>query len=97
MRNETLHRLEIELGMFHYLRVVEADLSNEPSSSENAELLAKLHAAKRAAGYADSNKNSGFTPFYPQGGLSKLSGFHLALVLTIGIPFFQAFLIWLFC
>jgi len=55
-RNETLHRLEIDLGLYHYLRVIEAAFSNKPNSDE-AKILA---AAKLNAGYAKER----FKPFY---------------------------------
>jgi hypothetical protein len=79
-RNETLHRLEISLGLYHYLRVVEADLAN----SQDSEKIKVLAAAKSNAGYT----KGGFVPFYDRQ-LSKPSGNALAKVLAYGIPVFQ--------
>lgn len=79
-RNETLHRLEIDLGLYHYLRLVEESFPLHQDSRE-AKVLA---AAKAKAGYA-ANK---FVPFY-QLQLSQPSGYTLANVLAYGIPVFQ--------
>lgn len=80
-RNETLHRLEIDLGLFHYLRVLEAEFSGKPDSGE----MKRLVAAKSKAGHDVSS----FPPFYPHLKLSGPSGFTLAKVLAYGIPGFQ--------
>ena len=48
LRNETMHRIELELGMYHHLRVVEADQSSD--ASKNAETLKILEAAKKKVG-----------------------------------------------
>lgn len=79
-RNETLHRLEIYLGMYHYLRVVEADFVNK-NDHEKKKILS---VAKHKAGYS----NEGFVPFYDLQ-LSSPSGYALAKFLTYGIPAFQ--------
>jgi len=79
-RNETLHRLEIDLGLYHYLRVVEAAFSNKPNSDE-AKTLA---AAKSNAGHAVEQ----FKPFYDLH-LPPPFGYALAKILVFGIPGFQ--------
>ena len=79
-RNETLHRLEVSLGLFHHLRVIEANFSSTPNSEE----MKKLNTAKSNAGYGENS----FVPFYPLQ-LSGPSGFTLANVLAFGIPSFQ--------
>ncbi len=79
-RNETLHRLEIELGLYHYLRIIEVKFSHT-QDSEKAKALA---AAKTNAGHATEK----FVPFYDLQ-LSPPSGYMLAKVLAYGIPVFQ--------
>lgn len=79
-RNETLHRLEIELGLFHYLRVIEGDFSEEPESKA----YQTIAAAKSNAGHAENS----FTPFYSIY-LSKPSGYTIAKIISFGIPTFQ--------
>lgn len=79
-RNETLHRLEISLGMYHYLRILEAKFSSKPNSDE----IKKLNTAKSNAGYGENS----FVPFFPLRS-SGPSGFTLAIALAIVIPCFQ--------
>jgi hypothetical protein len=85
-RNETLHRLELELGLYHHLRAVEADLSLKPCSSDKNKILDK---AKTFAGYG----KEGFSPFYSLSALSGPSGFKLAKVLVVVIPSYQLVLL----
>lgn len=49
LRNETLQRLELELGMYHFLRVVEAMADNGVEPAVRA--LPRLTRAKERAGY----------------------------------------------
>jgi len=79
LRFETLHRLEIQLGMYHHLRAAEAD------SRKSNEQIVK---AKINAGY----DNDGFQPIYPQDSLPSPSGYNLAKLLTFGIPLLQLIL-----
>lgn len=80
-RNETLHRLELDLGLYHYLRVVEA------GNEQNAEVMAVLAKARSKAGYGEN----GFKPFYKLQ-LSGPSGYTLAKVLVLCIPISQLLL-----
>jgi hypothetical protein len=77
LRNETLHRLELQHGMYHFLRVVEADLGPENPVLEQARK--RVH----------SPGSISFQPFYPVGRLSQPSGYGLVKRLTFGIPLFQ--------
>jgi hypothetical protein len=81
LRNEVLHRLERELGMYHFLRVVEADPKSKPDVGNT------LIAAKKAAGY------DGFEPLYGLSKLTRPSGSTLVAVLAFGIPFIQFLLL----
>lgn len=74
-RNEVLHRIEFELGMYHHLLVVESDLKSE---------AARLGDAKKNAGYGEG----AFEPLYTLRPVGP-SGYSLAKVLTFGIPAFQ--------
>ncbi len=82
LRNEVLHRLEIQMGLYHFLRVTEAD---QRDASTDSQLL----RAKIGAGH-DANA---FTPLYPVV-LSKPSGYALAKVLAFGIPVGQFILLY---
>jgi len=77
LRNEVLHRIELDLKMYHFLRAVEAN-----SQADEAKLK-RLATAKKAAGYDD------FEPFYTISKLSGPSGFRLAALLAFGIPAIQ--------
>jgi hypothetical protein len=81
-RNEVLHRLEIQLGMYHFLRVAEAANSN---ASANPQLSkAKIDAGHDAAA---------FKPLYSVA-LKSPSGYALARVLAFGVPFVQLILLY---
>lgn len=77
-RNETLHRLETQMGLYHYLRVVEADCGLDEDKTR------RLNAARIRAGHTGGE----FVPFYAPR-LSKPSGYMLAKALAFGIPVFQ--------
>ena len=77
-RNEVLYRLETQLGMYHFLRVVEAVGSNNKEFNEDSDKAKDL--AKH-----DSEK---YAPIV-QNELSGPSGYKLAWVLAIGIPVMQ--------
>ena len=79
-RNEVLHRLEIQLGMYHFLRVAAADIAD----------IEQLASARKRAGHDSAT----FTPLYPLGVLTGLSGYTLAKVLALGIPFAQLVLLY---
>ena len=85
-RNETLHRLELNLGMYHFLRVVEADLSDGFDAESKTDVL---HTAKLKAGHDSTS----FTPFYRLEKLPGPSGYVLAMLLAFGIPALQLILL----
>jgi hypothetical protein len=81
LRNETMHRIELELGMYHWLRSAEADQSRDRAA--NKESLRILETASRRVGYGDW-----FTPLYvlsPSG----QSGADLARSFSRFLPLFQ--------
>lgn len=84
-RNEVLHRLEMQLGMYHFLRIAEAE---KGKASVDPQLCkAKIDAGHDAAA---------FNPLYPVA-LENPSGYTLAKVLAFGIPFGQLILLyWLY-
>lgn len=75
-RNEVIHRLELQLGMYHYLRVAESDLAGDA-----------FEQARVNAGHDSLH----FKPLYPLA-LSGPSGYTLAKVLTFGLPLMQLLL-----
>lgn len=78
LRNEVLHRIEMDLNMYHFLRAVEAN-----SRDFDKPTLERLADARKAAGH-DS-----FEPFFKIPKLGRLSGFHLAALLAFGLPAIQ--------
>jgi hypothetical protein len=97
-RNETIHRLELDLHMYHYLRVIETvlteqrDAARDRGNTEEAESkerdLDRLETAKTEAHHAGAE----FRPFFPAQRLSGPSGFALSKILMIGMPAFQLIL-----
>lgn len=81
-RNEVLHRLEMQLGMYHFLLVAEAD-------NTNASINPQLSKAKIDAGHDDA----AFKPLYPLV-LKGPSGYMLAKVLAFGVPCGQIILLY---
>jgi hypothetical protein len=86
-RNETLQRLELQLGMYHYLLVAEAELKQNLCKSGGCEnnLLNILNRARKNAGHDAES----FTPFFPNLRLPKPSGYQLAFILMLLIPIAQ--------
>jgi len=84
LRNETMHRIEEKLGMFHFLRCVFADKKFKKGTRNHKRLM----KARERAGYSET----GFKPFYHHGSLPKPSGFNIARTLMIIIPVLQAML-----
>jgi len=81
-RNEVIHRIEMQLGMYHFLRVAEA-------SSDDVSANLQLTKAKIDAGH----DSSAFEPLYSVA-LQNPSGYTLAWVLALGIPFGQMILLY---
>lgn len=77
LRNETLQRLELQLGMYHFLRVVEAMADNGDKRAQAAR--ERLGEAKRRAGYDD------FEPIYAVD-VPKTSGHDVAKLLVWWVP-----------
>jgi len=82
LRNEVLYRLEVQLGMYHFLRVVEA------VGSQNAAFNKASDAAKKSA----KHDSETFAPIV-KNELSGPSGYKLAWVLAIGVPVLQFLLL----
>lgn len=81
VRNEVLHRLEMQLGMYHFLRI--AEVANGKASVDP-----QLSKAKIDAGHdADA-----FKPLYSVA-IERPSGYTLAKVLAFGIPCAQFILL----
>ena len=88
-RNEVLYRLEAQLGMYHFLRVVEANL---PSVSDDASVSfenAWRNAKKKAEHTA--NQMPILAPY--QNKLAGPSGYALGKALAVGIPAAQFLLL----
>jgi hypothetical protein len=88
LRNEVFHRIELKLGMFHYLRAAAVDLEQRSSTPDarTAASLQTLAAARREAGYKEDGE--GFVPLYDVR-LSKPSGFGIATFLAMALPELQ--------
>jgi hypothetical protein len=82
-RNETLHRLEIELGFYHHLRVIEAAFAD--NKIVNKQALEILYKAKKTAHHSDNM----FTPFFHLDPLIGPSGYTLAKYIAFGLPILQ--------
>ncbi len=78
-RNEVLHRIELQLGMYHHLLNVEK-YSNKGEC---------LKSAKENAGYGEGK----YVPFYNPKPVGP-SGYTLAKVITLGIPFCQFIIVY---
>lgn len=78
-RNEVIHRLELQLGMYHHLRVAELDSGVVGDRFEQARLNAGHDLAS-------------FKPLYPLV-LKGPSGYTLAKILAFGLPFLQYLLL----
>jgi hypothetical protein len=80
-RNETLHRIEQDLGMYHFLRVVEAELPGRTdlSEAERRGLVEQLQRSRERAGH------DRFEPFYKPS-LHWPSGYKLARTLAFVVP-----------
>jgi hypothetical protein len=85
LRNEVLYRIEVQLGMYHFLRVVEA------VGSQNKTFAKLSDDAKLKAGH-DSKI---FAPIC-ENNLSRPSGYKLAWILAIGVPIGQFILLLMF-
>lgn len=82
LRSEVLHRLEIQLGMFHHLLSAVSDGRGD-SKREDVE------NAKRASGHDEPH----FRPLYPVR-LQGPSGYCLARLLGFGVPIVQLVILW---
>jgi len=79
-RNEVLHRIELQLGMYHFLRVAEA---NKIQDGFNDPIF---DVAKSAAGYCNSKETGeAFKPLYSIN-LDGIPSHRLAKRLAYGIP-----------
>jgi hypothetical protein len=83
-RNETLHRLELQLGMYHFLRVVEAE------GGENPATMAEQVAPAKLAAYALPD-GTAFAPIYSPSLKGTMSGFKIAKWLARGLPVVEFF------
>lgn len=105
-RNEVLHRLEQQNGLYHYLRVAEAALMNEERrrrkpfqnktnfSERQREIdrnLKALRAARKKGRHKDTQGENGFRVLFPAK-LRNRPGHHLARWLAVGIPVIQILL-----
>jgi hypothetical protein len=90
LRNETLQRIELKLGMYHFLRVVEGDLDAKKYEGEDRP---KLLAARSRAW--QMKEGTQFEPFelYRINRLGGISGNKLAMILTLIIPSIQFLLL----
>ena len=84
-RNETIHRLEQQLGMYHFLRVIESEHESRRALDEKKKVL---DAAKAQAGHDSAS----FVPFYKISPMPGPSGYSLAKALVAGIPLLQLIL-----
>ena len=87
-RNETLHRLELELGFYHYLRVIETALGPDKlrgKTKDGRTIDEILREAREKAGHGTNQ----FEPFFRPLRLSGPSGYTLARILAFGIPILQ--------
>jgi hypothetical protein len=83
-RNEVLYRLEEQLGMYHFLRVVEANPPRASGGGQEPSVNAALQKAKTASGHDSMS----FARYY-QNQLARPSGYMLAKILVFGIPIAQ--------
>jgi hypothetical protein len=83
LRNEVLHRLESQLGMYHHLRVAESVPPKKNGGWHN-----RFTNAKNEAGHDDDH----FRPFYPLKPQGP-SGYSLAKILVFGLPAAQLLLL----
>ncbi|HEV7134972.1 MAG TPA: hypothetical protein VGN27_14690 [Gaiellaceae bacterium] len=81
LRNETLHRLEIQLGMYHFLRAAEAGSDDE---NFRASGILDLDAARTRA-YV-SPDGTPFSPLWPGLGLDGISSHKMVAKLRYGMP-----------
>lgn len=90
LRNEVCHRIEFRYHMFHYLRVVKADLSKPRHRFRSRG--PELEQAAKQAGYKLAGGNEGFQPIYEHdgNGLPRPSGHKLVWCLALGIPIIQS-------
>lgn len=89
LRNEVLHRLELELGMYHFLKVVDVCENYEGDEKTKQYKKSILEYAKTRAGYG--NKDGEFKPFYVKDikKAPRPSGYHLMWIFVIIIPLLQ--------
>jgi hypothetical protein len=93
-RNETMHRIETQLGMYHFLRVVEAEKQLELElpddgralSDEQVRIAATLRPARA---YAYGQGEPAFEPLYPRRRLGATSGNDLADRLAFWVPILE--------
>ena len=79
-RNETLHRIEVQLGMYHFLPVAEASLMRDLRPDEQVQAR-----SARASAYSVPGGRE-FLPLYPGLSLGGTSGYNTARRLRVLVP-----------
>jgi hypothetical protein len=89
-RNEVIQSIEVQLGMFHYLKVAQAKIRGEEKSGHREEKLDHLEMARSRARYDPEDPKENWWPLFPGNErLSGHSGDKLARRLAYGIPITQ--------
>lgn len=92
-RNEVIQSIELQLGMFHYLKVAQARIEGDTAASNRDEKLAHLEKARSRAGYNPEGPQENWWPLFPENEeLTGKSGDGLAKRLAYGIPITQLIL-----